>query len=134
MCSLVAVTLLTAGCAGASVSPDQDATVGSDAGTFAAPSSDEPEPEVAAIAAELCRLATLAGSDPAAAAGAFDHQPLHAVADELAMTDRAAAGRLLEAKARAEALAREADPDAEELTAALADLAARLPDHQGCDL
>lgn len=134
MGSSLAVAVVLAGCAGADDSSVRDATAGADAQTFAAPSPDEPEPAVAAIAEELCRLTTLAGSDPAEAANSFDHQPLHAVADELAMTDRAATGRLLEAKARTETLARGVDPDAEELSAALGDLAARLPDHEGCDL
>ena len=130
----LAVAFVTVGCADIGTSVPEDGPAGADSPTSASPSPNEPEAEVAAIGEQLCQLASVAADDPVGAAGSFDHQPLHAIADELAETDRAAGGRLLEAKARAETVARDAAPDAKELSNALADLAAELPNHEGCDL
>lgn len=128
----MAVALMAGGCGADGGNTTEDTAADATFQPPADPSSNGSEPEVATIGDQLCDLASLAANDPVAAAGAFDHQPLHAIADELAATDRAAAGRLLEAKARAETLARDDPPNATDLSAALADLAAELPDFEGC--
>lgn len=90
-------------------------------------------PDVAAVGEDLCRLAALAREEPAQAASMFDHGPIHPIADDLTQTDPTAAARLLEAKAAAKAAVRQDEVDGSELSAVLAELAGRLPDHPGCE-
>lgn len=118
--SLIATALLAALAAGC----------GGSATTTTAASDGEPD-----LAAQVCALAAMA-DDPSAAASTFNlevHDPLHDVADQLIEDEeRAAAARLLEAKAAAEGLLADDTADPEELRESLVTLAERLPGSDGC--
>lgn len=88
------------------------------------------------LVTETCTLAELAVDDPSAAADGFlidVHGPLHAVAGDLVVTDRAAAARLLEAKGRIESAIDGGATNGAELSTELAALAERLPGNTRCE-
>ena len=84
----------------------------------------------------LCELSRTARTDPTAAGATFMadvHGPLHDVAATLAERDRAAAGRLLEAKNAVEQAVDSRQAAGPDLARRLRTLAERLPDISPCE-
>lgn len=101
--------------------------------------SSEPSAEPASasdIGTRVCELLRTARTEPAAAGATFMadvHGPLHDVAATLAERDRAAAGRLLEAKNAVERALDSPQPSGPDLGTSLSNLAERLPDVSSCE-
>lgn len=92
--------------------------------------------DAGALGPRLCELARTATTDPTAAGESFMaevHGPLHEVAATLAERDRAAAGRLLEAKNAVEQAVDAGPAPDPALAGRLETLAERLPDASSCE-